>query len=314
MLEFPPGADGAEGTSDANPVILPQITADEFRNLLYLSYASTLNPEFITFVTNASKTTSQWPTTFKRYLDIAKLARRFCMTETEEWAQKQLREITGSLSPPVDWLTPNDILSALSYFKLCDANSDDDLVRKARNLAYFVIHFSSRENLVALYKNPPADMDRAVYGFIFVRMLGAGHRSSTWAQLTWVERATFYAAQVRMTPLPRSSPFCYLGTAENAIEALKGTNECSPVCPSTMDVFKEVWESVGVPWGSSLPLEGISGIRNLLWARKRLELRLQSTPCTCGEQGCHNPLLVKLDTMIEMLFTKIADLRDELSN
>ncbi|KAG9082761.1 hypothetical protein FS749_006585, partial [Ceratobasidium sp. UAMH 11750] len=263
MLEFPPGADGAEGTSDTNPVILPQITADEFRNLLYLFYGSPLSPEFITFVSNASSTQSQWPTTFKRYLDIAKLARRFCMTETEGWAQKQLREITNSLSPPVDWLIPTDILSALSYFKLCDAKSGDNLVRKARNLAYFAIHHSSREIAVALYKNPPADMDRAVYGFLFIRMLSAGHKSPTWAQLTWVERATFYAAQVHMTPLPQSSPFCYLGTAEQAIKALEDSNKSSVACPSTMDVFKEVWESVSLPWGSSLPLEGLSGIRNL---------------------------------------------------
>ncbi|KAG8740871.1 hypothetical protein FRC10_003826 [Ceratobasidium sp. 414] len=314
MLEFPPGADGAEGTSDANPVILPQITADEFRNLLYLFYGSPLSPDFISFVSSASDTQSQWPTTFKRYLDVAKLARRFCMTETEEWAQKQLREIISSLSPPVDWLTPTDILSALSYFKLCDANSGDDLVRKARSLAYFALHHSPRESTVALYKNPPADMDRALYGFLFVRMLSAGHRSSTWAELTWVERATFYAAQVHMTPLPQSSPFCYLGSAENAVGALEDADESSPVCPNTMDVLKAVWEGVSVPWGSPLPLEGLSGIRNLLWARRKLENRLLSTPCTCGEQACHDPLLVKLDTLIEILFIEIANLRDQLSD
>ncbi|KAG8681060.1 hypothetical protein FRC08_015867, partial [Ceratobasidium sp. 394] len=40
MLGLPSGPDGTEGTSDANPVRLPQIKAEEFRSLLYLFYQS----------------------------------------------------------------------------------------------------------------------------------------------------------------------------------------------------------------------------------------------------------------------------------
>ncbi|KAG8730188.1 hypothetical protein FRC12_020426 [Ceratobasidium sp. 428] len=317
MLELPSGVDGAEGTSDINPVILPQVqvTPDEFRNLLYLFYESPLSPGFVTFISGALGNESQWPNVFKRYLDIAKLARRFCMAETEEWAQEQLREITGSLSPPVDWMTHTDALSALSYFKLCDADSsDDEHIRKVRNLAYFAIHHSSREVLLELYKSPPAEIDRALSGFVFVRMLSAGHKSPTWARLSWVERATLYAGQVHLTPLPTSFPFCDLASADSIISVVEEDSANIEVCSKTTEILKEVWEIASISWNSSLPLEGVISIRNILWARRKLEIQLKSALCLCKRSFCHDPLLARLDGLIEILFVELARLRDRLSD
>ncbi|KAG9123209.1 hypothetical protein FRC07_000093, partial [Ceratobasidium sp. 392] len=195
-------------------------------------------------------------------MDIANLAERFCMIEAEDWAQKQLQEITSSLRPGFEnWLEPADILSALSYFKLHDTGSESNinLIRKARMVACFVIVKRWEHNPAELYN--AAKLDRVLSGILFARILLFGHRSPVWAQFTQSERATLYAAQVHLTPLPTSPSFRYLGTAEAAIAAMKERDSDFRICASTIDTFKGVWEGNNrdAYWKSSLPLRGIQG-------------------------------------------------------
>ncbi|KAG9074514.1 hypothetical protein FS749_013928 [Ceratobasidium sp. UAMH 11750] len=105
MLGLPSGPDGTEGTSDANPVRLPQIKAEEFRSLLYLFYQSPVDPDFLSFMSGTSDRENH-SMVFKKYLDIARLACRFCMTEVEAWAQKQIIQEIEAGAASTDWLKP----------------------------------------------------------------------------------------------------------------------------------------------------------------------------------------------------------------
>ncbi|KAG9119157.1 hypothetical protein FRC07_005978, partial [Ceratobasidium sp. 392] len=317
MLEFPPGSNGTEGTSDSNPVVLPQITAEEFRNLLYLFYGSPLDYNYALFLrVDDWRSEREWPTNFQRYIDIAKLARRLCMAETEKWAQQKLQHIISTLKPGVGWLKYTDALSALSYFKLCDdAPSNDEYIRKARDLVYSAMNNRPNQSLVELYRSS-AGIDRALSGLVFTRAVLAGHQSSVWDQFTLPEKAKLYAAQIHMKSLPTSAPFCHFDSVETVIAAVQQGAGAVPLCSVITGEFTKVWEELVTSlWGSTLSFEGVRGVWLLFLAREGISSRLKaagSCPCPYNRQ-CLGPLVAKLDALIESLFVEVANIRDKLT-
>ncbi|KAG8740872.1 hypothetical protein FRC10_003827 [Ceratobasidium sp. 414] len=315
MLEVPPASDGAEGTSDANPVILPQIEAEEFRSLLFIFYQSPFNRDFISFMSGASDSRNQNPPAFKRYLDIARLSRRFCMPEGEEWAKTQLQEFQNS-SSSTTWLKPTQLLATLSYAKLCSDRPDDEFTRKVNSKLRYVVTQCDGEHVLELYRTLPVDADRALQGLVFLRVLKDGHKSPLWAKLTWTERANLYAVQVNLTPLPSSWPFNTLKSGSDIYrEVSKGGQS---LCHFAQRRLLSVWNGISSDhWDSDAPLRGVTEAIKLPGLKRELDPYFSgSQMCTCRGAGakCQDALLAKVDDLVEALFTEIANLRDRLSN
>ncbi|KAG9082762.1 hypothetical protein FS749_006586 [Ceratobasidium sp. UAMH 11750] len=314
MLGLPSGSDGAEGTSDANPVKLPQIKAEEFRSLLYLFYQSPVDPDFLSFMSGVSDRESH-STTFKKYLDITRLARRFCMTEVEAWAQKQIiREIEACGAASTDWLKPDDLLATLSYARLCANSLGDELVRKITATLYYIVGQYSEDNLLELYRGGVPDLDPALQGFVILCILKSGHESSLWAKLTWAEKAPLYAVWVHLTPLPMTQPFISL-SFPNLIDLALGEEKSGGTCMSVFQEFRPAWgnEISEDNWWSSAPLRGISETVKLPLARRCIQEVLPRSPCKCDGVDCRILLLAKLHDLMVALFVGVTNIRNKIT-
>ncbi|KAG9080733.1 hypothetical protein FRC06_006207, partial [Ceratobasidium sp. 370] len=196
MLQLPQDLDCVEGTRDTNPVPLPDVKAEQFRNLLYIFYESPVDPDLIQFMSGASNIRNRGPEVFRRYLDIASLARRYLMQTIESWAYAQLQIISATTSCISQ--TPSSHLDdALNYAKIRRSDSsDDEFLRNVRNaLACAMCSTPLSENCLEIYRNPPATADRFLYGLSYACLLCLSHPSKEWGVLTRDDRAILYASQ-----------------------------------------------------------------------------------------------------------------------
>ncbi|KAG9120632.1 hypothetical protein FRC07_003804, partial [Ceratobasidium sp. 392] len=131
MLQLPQASNNKEGTCDADPIPLPDVKADQFRNLLYIFYESPVDPDLMVFMSGASNKQNHIPEAFRRYLDIASLSRRYLMQSIEDWAYAQLQEISSTIAFAERAPLPH-ISDALHYAKIRSSGSNDDFVRNIR--------------------------------------------------------------------------------------------------------------------------------------------------------------------------------------
>ncbi|QRW11951.1 hypothetical protein RhiLY_10950 [Ceratobasidium sp. AG-Ba] len=162
LLELPTGLVDEEGGNDANPVKLVDLSADEFRSLLFIFCQRPwpVDPAYLSFMAGASDPTNQNPIAFKRYLDIAKLSNRFCMSEIEAWAQTQVLQTLNSSY--TGWLTHNELLDVLSYFKICSSTQLLGLMKRSF-IAYAQIFWKveiARSKVLYFYLHWHADIVR----------------------------------------------------------------------------------------------------------------------------------------------------------
>ncbi|KAG9119156.1 hypothetical protein FRC07_005977 [Ceratobasidium sp. 392] len=313
MLELPSSSDGAEGTSDGNPVRLPQIKAEEFRSLLYIFYHSNpMDPEFLSFMSGASQRTNHTPAKFKRYLDIAKLSRQFCMSGAEEWARKQIQEFVAQGSS-ANWLDPTHALATHSYAKLCSHDPDDEFVQDASSTLDLTITRCTDKVLLEFFKTLPTDADLALQGLLFASMLSRGHKSSLWRQVTWTERAVLYAGQVHLTPLPNFPPLSSLRYPETFTHTvIDQTGEQSRSCHACLSHVRSTWSNAlpATDWSSDAPLRGVALIVKLPGVMRDLRNIHPHEGCT----KWRGLVMAKFYALIRALFVEVTKLRNGFSD
>ncbi|KAG8723387.1 hypothetical protein FRC09_003519 [Ceratobasidium sp. 395] len=96
MLTPPPSQDDIkpEGLTDEHPIKITDVTASEFRNLLVIFYA--LPSDMVSLgIQGATYPVRAWPA-FVSLSDVARLTKRFCMTDDEKWAASRLKFLIRS--------------------------------------------------------------------------------------------------------------------------------------------------------------------------------------------------------------------------
>ncbi|KAG8702564.1 hypothetical protein FRC08_003405 [Ceratobasidium sp. 394] len=73
-----------QGSSDLDPIALPEFAAEQFRNFLYLFYGSPIEPRFRRVL--EGNPFISLPKTSKYYMDIAIISHHFGMDDTRSWA------------------------------------------------------------------------------------------------------------------------------------------------------------------------------------------------------------------------------------
>ncbi|CAE6475647.1 unnamed protein product [Rhizoctonia solani] len=223
---------GKEGSCDENPIVMPQLQPQPFRNFLLAVYGRPSDKEFGSLFKGVAELESvQAITTFLRIIDIVDLAHRFIAPDVETWVLSQLK----SHSRVIETLNAYPISSKshgrlLSYAKRIE---DEELILWARHWtrSYYAgaIETSSiassafgpaqkiREQLVREYKlaTITQSFDTPIFGYLFCFLLSLGHEFwDKQVDLTREDRITLLGAQVRLTPLPQSIPlgWTYLGS------------------------------------------------------------------------------------------------------
>ncbi|CUA74784.1 hypothetical protein RSOLAG22IIIB_11473 [Rhizoctonia solani] len=123
---------GKEGSCDEQPIVIPQVQPQPFRNFLLAIYGRPGDKEFRSLFKGAAELESvQAVTTFLKIIDIAELAHRFIAPDVETWALAQLK----SHSYLIETLNAYPISSKshgrlLSYAKRTD---DEEMILWARH-------------------------------------------------------------------------------------------------------------------------------------------------------------------------------------
>ncbi|EUC55547.1 hypothetical protein RSOL_120640 [Rhizoctonia solani AG-3 Rhs1AP] len=223
---------GKEGSCDENPIVIPQLQSQPFRNFLLAVYGRPGDKEFRSLFKGVAELESvQAVTTFLKIIDIADLAHRFIAPDIEIWALSQLKShchlIETLNAYPISSKSHNRLLN---YAKRTE---DEQILLWARHWtrSYYTgaIETSSiassafgpvqkiREQLVREYKfaTITQSFDPPIFGYHFCFLLSLGHEF--WDKqggLTREDRITLLGAQVRLTPLPKSIPlgWIYLGS------------------------------------------------------------------------------------------------------
>ncbi|KAG8738434.1 hypothetical protein FRC10_006852 [Ceratobasidium sp. 414] len=313
------------GSFDENPIVIHEVEAEAFRNLLVMFYGIISDPVYQAFITDATNDTTHNCETFKRYLDIASLSQRFCMGGLEDWALDQLKRVLSSPErlAGLRW-DQNHLLDALSYAKQI---RDFELERDVRNL--ICCHLQARTGwlsgtpiiqstnaiLKQLYQDSDLkDTDPALFGFIFCSVLSLGHKSSVWKDLTQDDRTKLMVAQVYLTPIPRTA--LQLGWVyrpsdlEAAINAQSSTG-CSSDCATrfTKSVFHKTFASSYIKrLESEIPLTGLSALRELPKLRRDIAIALKREALSRElEDDCAKHILLWLDEKINTVFKVLSD-------
>ncbi|KAF8599780.1 hypothetical protein BDV93DRAFT_546720 [Ceratobasidium sp. AG-I] len=310
-----PGPSDIEGSCDEKPILLTQVQARQFRHLLLFLYGVMTDPDYVSLILGAADATRHDIAAFERYLDIASLANRYCMTEIEAWAREQFAQVLHS-SPSLsrqNWV-PKTLLEALAYCKL---TPDRELEHNVRNIAECYLKppvvYSGAPNtsnvwVTYLYKYPNLKRDDpALFGHIFSIVLSAGHQSPLWRSgLSREDRALLFTAQVYLTPLPASLPTDWISDVSKILAAVDAQKR-SPCFPSCSQRFQSPFNSY-FNCRSSLtqnsPLTGVTALSNLPAYRQSLAENLKSFKLQCK---CMNQLISALDVKMDALFTDLAE-------
>ncbi|KAG8740559.1 hypothetical protein FRC12_015955 [Ceratobasidium sp. 428] len=251
---------------------------------------------------------------FKRYLDIASLAHRFCMDSVETWALGQFKGVMRS-AKGISNSSPDytDLFGALEYSKL---TSDRELERDARNLAQCCIsninsatrtlppNPISCNALVRIYKDPLLKQkDPALFGHAFCVVLSAGHLSMIWKALTRDDRSKLLAAQVYLTPLPSTLPTGWIHNLSEISEAVntQSRQNCFVNCSrSFINRFAQIINGSDLLKDS--PLVGVTAVSKLATHRQSMAETFKVAKC-----GCASQLLAAIDLKMDTLLTELAE-------
>ncbi|QRV97391.1 hypothetical protein RhiJN_25410 [Ceratobasidium sp. AG-Ba] len=318
-------ATGYPGSSDENPIVVPEVDANAFRNLLVMFYGIISDPLYQQFISDAADENLRNSDMFKRYLGIAVTSQQLRIDGLEDWARKQLNLVMSSPERLAGYNWDRDILIAgLSYAK---QTWDTDLERNVRNL--ICCHLQARggwlsgspivqvvnDTLVHFYQNPELkDDDPALFGFVFCSILSLGHKSSVWKNLTQEDRTKLMVSQVYLTPLPRTA--LHLGwiyhpsDLPDFINADRST-ECSSECGkrfTTLVLRKTFTQDYLKRLESQAPLIGISALRELPRLRRDMITTMRKGDFSWEiETDCLERIMLWLDQKINIVFTTLGN-------
>ncbi|KAF8599779.1 hypothetical protein BDV93DRAFT_560076 [Ceratobasidium sp. AG-I] len=303
-----------EGSCDENPIVIPQVKARQFRNLLLFFYGVMTDPEYLSLVSDTTDEVQHSPTVFTCYLDVASLANRFCMTDIEKWAHKQLTRVLLS-SRYLSFMVwdHNSLLEALWYSKL---TPDRELEHNVRNLIECYVIFSPIElvnawrapSIAHLYKDPTLkQQDPALFGHIFCAVLSTGHRSSFWKdRLTRDDRSILFAAQAYLTPLPTTLPIDWITDVTKVTSTVDAAerSSCFHGCSQQFSRSFASHFNCRTELTRDSPLVGVTALSSLATRRQSVveSLKLLKPDCKCTSQ-----LILALDVKMDALFAELAE-------
>ncbi|QRV97410.1 hypothetical protein RhiJN_25429 [Ceratobasidium sp. AG-Ba] len=302
MFQLPQTSEGLEGGCDMKPLPLPDISAEQFRNLLYIFCESPVDPGFLAFVSGAANKQNHSSEAFRRYLDIASLARRYLMQEVEAWAYAQLDVIASTIAFS-ERVPIAQLRDALDYAKIRSGDSnDDEFMRNIRNSAACAMCNTSRSGYcLEVYRKKV--FDRFLYGLSYICVLSLGYESKEWRALTREDRAILYASQVRLSPVPSFLSLQPLLYTTILRESADKDGNVSSLCLGISTTLTSTW--------SSGPAEGLMKIRDLPLRRRRLAKAFETSPCQCSKR-CDKKLLSKIDWLMEIFLNDLCAFRDAL--
>ncbi|KAG8685267.1 hypothetical protein FRC08_013215 [Ceratobasidium sp. 394] len=307
---------GIEGTSDANPINIPEVQAGQFRHLLLFLYGNMTDPDYRSLVLDVPEGSLFDQAAFKRYLGIASLAHHFCMDSVETWALAQFKRVMRSSKQAImQFWDHKDLLNALVYSKL---TSDRELESNVRNLlqCHFLFLSSVRDPLptpgtypinvlTRVYKDTLLkQQDPALFGHIFCVILSAGHQSLVWKALTRDDRSKLLAAQVYLTPLPPNLPTSWIQHMPEIYGAVNHQSRqiCFPNCSQSFLIrFYQLVDHSDLAKDS--PLAGITALSKLVTHRQSIAEEFKMARCTCASQ-----LLAVVDLKMDELFTELTEM------
>ncbi|QRV97384.1 The BTB (BR-C, ttk and bab)/POZ (Pox virus and Zinc finger) domain [Ceratobasidium sp. AG-Ba] len=304
-----------EGSTDQNPITIPQVTATQFQTLLLFFYGkhvhgSVTDPDYRSLVLDAADESNRNPQSFRRYLDIASLSHRFSMEAIEKWALGQFKRVMQSSARITSSFSSHtDLLEALSYSKL---TSDRDLEYDVRNMAQcytcvlkpYLLNPFWLSQIMVLYRNSQLKKeDPAVFGHLFCLVLSEGHTSSLWAAFNRDERAKLFAAQAYLTPLPSSLATSWIQNTNEISSGVDNTqrSSCFYSCAQSLtNRANQLFKAHELTKDS--PLAGVKALTMIPTQRQQLaEGAPKLAKCTCTRQ-----LLTVIDAKIDKLFTELA--------
>ncbi|QRW11952.1 The BTB (BR-C, ttk and bab)/POZ (Pox virus and Zinc finger) domain [Ceratobasidium sp. AG-Ba] len=314
MISVPAGPNTVEGTSDANPIVLPQVKPDEFRDLLRVFYSSPVDPEHIAFMYGSAEKKDQNPAAFKRYLNIARLAHRYCMSNTETWAKDQVRALVVlNLTSDEVWIDTGDLLEAHHYARLWTDDSDDTLAENIRHVFSYALDACYFSTVMDFYK-ASRDQEPVMRGIILARVLQIKPTLRS-LELSWAEHAPLYALQVHLTPLPDYTPFSTLAAASRIETTLVDEQESDiELCPQIADCLQDHWERiVSDNWEGGDFEDAVREINDLHEARRSIVQDDRIKHCGCEHSDCGTAIVKHIDTLMKELFIEISDICTKVS-
>ncbi|CAE6435320.1 unnamed protein product [Rhizoctonia solani] len=246
------------GTSDSNPVILPDVKITEFVHLLELVLGRPYDERYIKIITAAQSSEIDRPRYGGRITDAGVLAMRFGMDQLDSWAQSQILKLlqTTRQTRKENWSRDLIIKLALHihdsrvstyrydlFGRIMLILSPDNSVQSPEQRE------SSLDACVNVYKNPTEFSARcpAFFGYVFMVMLVHGPQSSAWTKsLSRDERLVLYAAYTDLTYLSEHNDL----ETDWISQHIQFKTTCSPKCDSSF------YEAIGLLFDlDSIPSE-----------------------------------------------------------
>ncbi|CUA70824.1 hypothetical protein RSOLAG22IIIB_09163 [Rhizoctonia solani] len=217
MFAMPAGnvSSRTEGTSDQDPVIIPQVKPSQFRNLLKMLYspASSAFHDSIRqpsgesggeYFPELGLTISPW-SIFNFYIDVGTLCHRFGMAEMEQWAKRRLQVHILYHTPTIADEGVANLSSFLDVVEYARRTQDPRLINDIQQLVYFCIHASKYQNLMGLFRTPGLRENHpSIFGCIFSIFLAEKYTVWEREPFTKLDRMALFSAKVRLSPTPDS--------------------------------------------------------------------------------------------------------------
>ncbi|CAE7085570.1 unnamed protein product [Rhizoctonia solani] len=265
------------GTSDADPLIVPNIRAQQFRHLLLALTGRPGDPEYMSLLSDGEKDYRHSQSTFIRYLDIATLAGRLRMINLYSWALSQLtRHINSSCWTP-DGTWDKQVVIQVAALEKSTSEAPEFVYSSLCSvpLRIFLRHVldpSIRDPsdlcipLFKVYKdryyNAETQYDLGIFGWMFIYVLSLGHHAPYWLEmLTRDDLLILYMAQAELTNLAVRSDVC-TGWLTNPLDP--EYNILSRSCDDCLSHCKAIWELTYGQVGDLNSSEPLKDLRHLM--------------------------------------------------
>ncbi|EUC55496.1 BTB/POZ domain protein, partial [Rhizoctonia solani AG-3 Rhs1AP] len=307
VFGIPPVATGA-GMLDQNPITLPNITVDQFCNLMKLiyhpfSYKKLLTPPGV------SAGREDIGASFAFYSDIAASSHRFAMQDIEQWARPHLERILRSSGK----------LLALGVDAAFRRYNDQGNNGKESNL----------EDKGKYIEEEPSEVE-VFYAFRLVEVISYARAISSTSMLndslsnklwshnlfTHMDRMALFSAQSYLTPLPDSlktnAPLLFTKPvsskaliktfADNAVNYTCTERQCR------VDMFTFWQESFDDKYyGHINSREFAVSMKALIsLASRRLDFSCKVRGIKCSKE-CYEIVMLQLDGMIQGIHVQMAE-------
>ncbi|CAE6504221.1 unnamed protein product [Rhizoctonia solani] len=296
LVDLDPQTTGT-GT-DADPILIANIRAQQFRHLLLALLGRPGDPEYMSLLTDGEKDYRHSHATFIKYLDIATLAGHLQMINLSSWALSQLtRHINSSCWTPDGTWDKRVVIQVVelerstseapefTYSSLCSVplriflrHVLDPSVRDPSDLSI---------PLYKIYKDHHYDTEApeslGIFGWMFVYVLSLGHHSSYWRDtLTRDDRSVLYMAQAELANLAARSDVS-IGWLTNPLNP--EFNILSQCCKDCLSHCKAVW---GLTYGQVGELNSTEPLKDVRHLVKLPGYRIAFKNAVHGAWPCHN--------------------------